>query len=213
MSETSVYEQIARLRVVPVVAVDSVEAALPLADALADGGLPIAEITFRTPAAADVIRRICAERPQMLVGAGTVTHPDQVRAAKQCGAAFAVAPGLNLKVVRAAQDAALPFAPGVMTPTEIETALDAGVQVMKFFPAGAAGGVKMLASLAAPYAHLGVRFIPTGGVSLANVEEYLQAKCVLAVGGTWLATQADVAAGRWETIRENCRKVCELLRS
>jgi 2-dehydro-3-deoxyphosphogluconate aldolase/(4S)-4-hydroxy-2-oxoglutarate aldolase len=211
MSQTDVYDRIARLRVVPVVTVDSVEAALPLADALVAGGLPIAEITFRTPAAADVLRRLCGERPQLLVGAGTVTHPDQVRAAKECGAAFAVAPGLNLKVVRAAQDAGLPFSPGVMTPTEIETALDAGVRVMKFFPAGAAGGVKMLASLAAPYAHLGVRFIPTGGVSLENVQEYLQAKSVLAVGGTWLATQADVAAGRWENIRENCRKVCALL--
>jgi 2-dehydro-3-deoxyphosphogluconate aldolase/(4S)-4-hydroxy-2-oxoglutarate aldolase len=211
MSQTDVYDRIARLRVVPVVTVDSVEAALPLADALVAGGLPIAEITFRTPAAADVLRRLCGERPQLLVGAGTVTHPDQVWAAKECGAAFAVAPGLNLKVVRAAQDAGLPFSPGVMTPTEIETALDAGVRVMKFFPAGAAGGVKMLASLAAPYAHLGVRFIPTGGVSLENVQEYLQAKSVLAVGGTWLATQADVAAGRWENIRENCRKVCALL--
>jgi 2-dehydro-3-deoxyphosphogluconate aldolase/(4S)-4-hydroxy-2-oxoglutarate aldolase len=211
MAGINVYDQIARLRVVPVVAIESVEAALPLADALIAGGLPIAEITFRTQAAAAVIRRLRCERPQLLVGAGTVTHPDQVLAAKECGAAFAVAPGVNLKVMRAARDAGLPFAPGVMTPTDVETALDAGVHVLKFFPAAAAGGVKMLASLAAPYAHLGVRFIPTGGISLDNVQEYLREKSVLAVGGTWLATKDDIAAGRWQNIAENCRKLCELL--
>jgi 2-dehydro-3-deoxyphosphogluconate aldolase / (4S)-4-hydroxy-2-oxoglutarate aldolase len=211
MTEIDIYDQIARWRVVPIVAIESVEAALPLADALIAGGLPVAEITFRTQAAAAVIRRLRCERPQLLLGAGTVTHPDQVRTAKECGAAFAVAPGVNAKIIRAARDAGLPFAPGVMTPTDIETALDAGAHVLKFFPAAAAGGVKMLTSLAAPFAHLGVRFIPTGGISLDNVQEYLRAKCVLAVGGTWLAPKDDIAAGRWEQIAENCRKLCDLL--
>ncbi|MGO8750358.1 MAG: bifunctional 4-hydroxy-2-oxoglutarate aldolase/2-dehydro-3-deoxy-phosphogluconate aldolase [Thermoguttaceae bacterium] len=211
MTDNSVYERIARLRIVPVVTIESLEAALPLADALIAGGLPVAEVTFRTQAAAAAIRRLRCDRPQLLVGAGTVTSPDQVRAARDCGAAFAVAPGFNPKVVRAAQEAGLPFSPGIMTPTDIEAALDAGVQVLKFFPAEAVGGVKMLSSLAAPYAHLGVRFIPTGGINLSNVQEYLRDKSVLAVGGTWLATKDDIAAGRWDKITENCRKVCQLL--
>ena len=210
--DMELYARIAELRVIPVLAVESVEAALPLADALTAGGLPVAEITFRTAAAAAVIRTLASERPQLLIGAGTVTHPEQVLAAKECGAAFAVAPGLNPKVVRAAQQAGLPFTPGVMTPSDIEAALDLGVNVLKFFPAGAAGGAKMLGSLCGPYSHLGVRFIPTGGVTLDNLQEYLQNPAVLAVGGTWLATKDDITAGRWEKIAENCRRVCQLLR-
>ncbi len=211
MNEGDVYQRIAQWRVVPVIAIEAVEAALPLADALIAGGLPVAEITFRTSAAADVIRCLTRQRPQLLVGAGTVTHPDQVRAARECGAAFAVAPGFNPDVVRAARQAGLPFSPGVMTPTDIEAALGAGVRVMKFFPAAAAGGVKMLSSISAPYGHLGVRFIPTGGIRLEHVQEYLREKSVLAVGGTWLATKDDIAAGNWEAICENCRKVWETL--
>jgi 2-dehydro-3-deoxyphosphogluconate aldolase/(4S)-4-hydroxy-2-oxoglutarate aldolase len=201
------FSRLAELRVIPVLAVESVAAALPLADALIAGGLPVAEITFRTAAAAAVIRKLADERPSLLLGAGTVTHPDQAKAARDCGAAFAVAPGFNPKVVKAAQAVGLPFAPGVMTPTDIEAALDAGLQVFKFFPAEAAGGVKMLKSLTAPYAHLGVRFIPTGGVSLSNVQDYLNTPEVLAVGGTWLATKGDIAAGQWDKIAQACREV------
>jgi 2-dehydro-3-deoxyphosphogluconate aldolase/(4S)-4-hydroxy-2-oxoglutarate aldolase len=211
MSELSIYDRIGQLRVVPVVAIESVDAAVPLADALIAGGLPVAEITFRTAAAADVLRTLRQERPQLLIGAGTVTNPDQARSAKECGAEFAVAPGFNPRVVKAAQDVGLPFSPGVMTPTDIEAALEAGVHVLKFFPAGAAGGVKMLKSLAAPYAHLGVRFVPTGGVNVDNAMDYLGEPSVLAVGGTWLAKKDDIADGRWEKITENCRKVRELL--
>jgi 2-dehydro-3-deoxyphosphogluconate aldolase/(4S)-4-hydroxy-2-oxoglutarate aldolase len=211
MSDQDIYKRIGELRVVPVLAVESVDAAVPMADALIAGGLPVAEITFRTAAAADVISTLKRERPELLIGAGTVTNPDQARAARQCGAEFAVAPGFNLKVVKTAQEIGLPFSPGVMTPSDIEAALDAGVNVLKFFPAGAAGGVKMLKSLAAPYAHLGLRFIPTGGVSLDNVMDYLNEKSVLAAGGTWLAKKDDIAEGRWEKISDNCRKVCELV--
>jgi 2-dehydro-3-deoxyphosphogluconate aldolase/(4S)-4-hydroxy-2-oxoglutarate aldolase len=203
----SIYERIGELKVVPVIAIESVDDAVPLADALIEGGLPIAEITFRTAAAPEAMRRLKAERPELLVGAGTVTHPDQARAALACGARFAVAPGFNPKVVATAREIGLPFSPGVMTPSDIEGALDAGVQVLKFFPAGAAGGMTMLKSLAAPYAHLGVRFIPTGGVSLDNVREYLDSPFVLAVGGTWLAMKDDIAEGRWEVIAAKCRKV------
>ena len=172
----------------------------------------MAEVTFRTAAAAEVIRIMSRERPGLLVGAGTVTTREQARAAKESGAAFAVAPGFNRRVVEAAREAGLPFMPGVMTPTDVEAALEAGASVMKFFPAGAAGGVKMLSSLSAPYGHLGVRFIPTGGVSLENIREYLSVKTVVAVGGTWLATKEDIATGSWGKVEEKCRQVVELLR-
>ncbi|MBL7077857.1 MAG: bifunctional 4-hydroxy-2-oxoglutarate aldolase/2-dehydro-3-deoxy-phosphogluconate aldolase [Kiritimatiellae bacterium] len=208
----AVYERIAELKVVPVVAVESVESALPFADALIAGGLPIAEITFRTAAAADVIKLISRERPELLVGAGTVTSPEQARAALECGATFAVAPGFNPRVVQTAQEIGLPFSPGVMTPSDIEGAIEAGVTTLKFFPAGAAGGVPMLKSLAAPYRHLGVTFIPTGGVSLDNLGDYLGESSVIAAGGTWLAKQDAIAAGKWDEITENCRQVCEFVK-
>jgi len=209
----AVYERIAELKVVPVVAVESVERALPFADALIAGGLPIAEITFRTAAAADVIRLLSAERPELLVGAGTVTTPEQARAAQECGATFAVAPGFNPRVVKTAREIGLPFSPGVMTPSDVEGAVEAGVTTLKFFPAGAAGGVPMLKSLVAPYGHLGVRFIPTGGVSLANLADYLAEPSVIAAGGTWLAKKDAISAGKWDEITANCREVCELVKS
>ncbi len=205
MTANELYQQIGRLRIVPVIAIESPEHALPLADALAEGGLPVAEITFRTEAAAAVIEKIVKERPNMLVGAGTILFTENLRRAVTCGAKFGVAPGLNPEIVREAAKLGFPFSPGIMTPTDIESALALGVKVLKFFPAGAAGGVNMLKSLAAPYAHLGVKFIPTGGVNQDNLKDYLKEKSVLAVGGTWLATKDDIAAGRWETIRDRCR--------
>lgn len=210
MSET-VYSRIEALKVVPVVAVESVERAIPFADALIAGGLPIAEITFRTAAAADVIRLLSKERPELLVGAGTVITPEQARAAQECGAQFAVAPGFNLNVVNTAREIGLPFSPGVMTPSDIEGAVEAGVTTLKFFPAGAAGGVPMLKSVAAPYAHLGVRFIPTGGVNLSNLGDYLAEPSVVAAGGTWLAKKDDISAGKWDQITARCREVCQLV--
>lgn len=210
MSE-SVYSRIEALKVVPVVAIESVESALPFADALIAGGLPVAEITFRTSAAAEVIRVLSKERPELLVGAGTVTTPEQARAAQECGAQFAVAPGFNPNVVKVAQSIGLAFSPGVMTPSDVEGAIEAGATTLKFFPAGVAGGVPMLKSLAGPYAHLGVRFIPTGGVNPSNLMDYLGQPAVLAAGGTWLAPTADIAAGRWEQIADNCRAICRLV--
>ena len=200
-----IYRRIGSLRVVPVIAIEDVEAALPLADALLEGGLPVVEVTFRTTAAAAVIERIVRERPGMLVGAGTVVTTENLRRAAECGATFGVAPGFNPTVVREALKIGFPFAPGVMTPSDIEGALSFGVTVLKFFPAAAAGGVNMLRSIAAPYAHTGVRFIPAGGVSQGNLGDYLEQKIVLAVGGTWIATREDIAAGRWDAIRDNCR--------
>ncbi len=212
MNSDPVYSEIARWGVVPVIAIESVECALPLADALLEGGLGVVEITFRTEAAADVIALMCRERPELLVGAGTVLCESNVRAAKAAGARFAVAPGLNPATVRAAQDAGLPFAPGVCTPSDIEMALSLGCGVLKFFPAEAWGGIDMLRALAAPYAHTGVRFAPTGGINLTNLESYLHFKSVAAVGGTWIARPEDLAGGKWQLIRDRCKAALDVVR-
>ncbi len=201
------------LGVVPVVAIENVEHALLLADALIAGGLPVAEITFRTAAGAEVIRRIAAERPEMLLGAGTVLTPEQAREAKACGAAFAVAPGLNPRVVQAAGEVDLPFFPGVMTPSDVEKALEMGCRQLKFFPAGPAGGVKMLQALTAPYAHLGVRFMPTGGVTPENLPDYLAVSSVTAVGGTWIATTQAIREGDWSGITERARAAAAIVQA
>ena len=205
MPETPDLSAIAALRLVPVIAIERAEWALPLADALLESGLPLAEITFRTAAAAEVIALLAAERPELLLGAGTVLSAADAHRARDCGAAFAVAPGTNPAVITAAREAGLPFFPGVLTPSDIEQALALGCHDLKFFPAEAAGGVAMLKALTPPYAHLGVRFIPTGGVSPDNLAAYLALPQVLAVGGTWLATKEDLAAGAWEAIAEKCR--------
>jgi 2-dehydro-3-deoxyphosphogluconate aldolase / (4S)-4-hydroxy-2-oxoglutarate aldolase len=212
MSHDSVFAAVARYGVVPVIAIESVEAALPLADALLDGGLPVAEITFRTSAAAEVIATMVRQRPDLLVGAGTLLSEANVEAAHAAGARFGVAPGLNPTVVRHATEKQLPFAPGVCTPSEIEQALGLGCRIVKFFPAEPSGGVEMVKALAAPYAHTGIRFMPTGGVSLANLEKYLSVKAVAAVGGTWIAKPDDLAAGRWQAIRDRCKEAVEIVR-
>ena len=206
----SVYEQIATLKVVPVIAIESPDAALSLADALIEGGLPIAEITFRTQAAAAVIRKMSDERPSLLVGAGTILTLDNLKAAVDAGAKFGVAPGFNPKTVEAAQKRNFPFVPGVCTPTDVEAALACGCKILKFFPAGAMGGLDMLKSLIAPYGHTGVQFMPTGGVSPANLGEYLATKGVIACGGTWIATKDDIAGGTWDLIAARCREAVAL---
>lgn len=212
MKGEEIYSRMGSLRIVPVIAIEDPAAALPLADALLEGNLPIAEITFRTEAAAAVIETIARQRPEILVGAGTVLKAEHLRCAVDCGAQFGVAPGFNPLIVGEALKIGLPFSPGIMTPSDIEGALGLGIKVMKFFPAGAAGGVKMLKSIAAPYAHLGVRFLPTGGVSVTNLKDYLDEKSVLAVGGTWVATREQIAARQWSIIRENCRAAVALVK-
>lgn len=202
---------LAKYRVVPVIAIEDAEAALPLADALLEGGLPLAEITFRTKAAAEVIQIISERRPELCVGAGTVLTEENLRNAIDAGAKFGVAPGFNPETFEWAEELLWPFIPGVCTPSEIESALSFGVNVLKFFPAGAMGGVAMLKALSAPYAHTGVRFMPTGGVSEANLAEYLALPTVLACGGTWIATKADIADENWTAIRDRCRRIAEIV--
>jgi 2-dehydro-3-deoxyphosphogluconate aldolase/(4S)-4-hydroxy-2-oxoglutarate aldolase len=183
--------------IVPVVVLDDVESAEPLAEALLEGGIDIMEITFRTAAAEESIRRIGAKFPEILLGAGTLLEKEQVLRAKDAGAVFGLAPGLNPQIVRTAREAGLEFSPGVMTPSDVELALSLGCRLLKFFPAEAAGGVNMLKALAGPYAHTGVRFIPTGGVSSANLTSYLQLPVVAAIGGSWMVDKKLVNEGRW----------------
>lgn len=201
----SIFEQLSHYGVVPVIALDDARAALPLADALIAGGLPVAEITFRTAAARDTIAAMSAARPEMLVGAGTVLTVAQLDAAFEAGAQFALSPGLDAEVLSHSAKLGLPFAPGIMTPTDLQAALRAGCKMVKFFPAMPAGGPNMLKNIAAPYAHTGIGFNPTGGVTLANLGDWLALPDVRAVGGTWIATKADIAAGNWNTITENAR--------
>lgn len=212
MNAKEITERIEQLGVVPVIAIEDPSAALPLADALLEGGLPIAEITFRTPAAAQVIELIVGERPDVLVGAGTVLTRENLLAARAAGAHFAFAPGLNPQMVFAARELGMPFIPGVATPSEVEQALSHGCSALKFFPAELQGGLEMLNALAGPYQHTGVKFVPTGGVNPANLESYLKCKIVAAVGGTWIAKKEDFAAGHWQEIQQRCRAVVETVR-
>jgi len=195
-----VLDEIRRLKIVPVIVIDDPARALGLADALAGGGLPCAEITFRTPAASEALRRIAAERPHVLAGAGTVLTTEQAARARDAGARFIVSPGINPKVVEWCQDHSLPVFPGVCTPTEIETALECGLNVVKFFPAEPSGGVGFLKAIAAPFPDLS--FMPTGGITAANVREYLAFKRVVACGGSWMAPQDWIQQGAFDRVRE-----------
>jgi 2-dehydro-3-deoxyphosphogluconate aldolase/(4S)-4-hydroxy-2-oxoglutarate aldolase len=206
------FDVIAHWGVLPVVAIETADNALPLGDAFSSGGLPLIEVTFRTSAAAEAINRLTKERPALLVGAGTVLTLENLRAAKQAGAQFAVAPGCNPEIVKAARDMNLPFIPGVATPSEVEQAMALGCKLLKFFPAEALGGIPMLDALFGPYGHTGARFVPTGGVNLGNLEAYLRCKAVSAVGGTWLAKKEDILAGKWDAIRERIRATAEIVR-
>ena len=210
MSE-EIFSRIAQLGVVPVIAIEKADAAIPLADALLEGGLPVVEITFRTAAAAEVIRKIAKERPKVIVGAGTVLTSANLEAAKASGAAFAVAPGLNPQTVKQAQSLGLPFMPGIATPSDIELGLSIGCKHLKFFPAEALGGVGMLGALSAPYKHTGIRFMPTGGVNTTNLESYLKLEIVAAVGGTWIAKKEDLANGKWDDVKNRCRSALEVV--
>lgn len=213
MSHSDPFAVVAALGVLPVIAIDRAEHAIPLADALLEGGLPAAEITFRTPAAADVIAALRAERPQLLVGAGTVLDLPSLQAAASAGAQFGLAPGFDPEVVNAALDGGLPFAPGAMTPSELSQAARRNLRTVKFFPAGAAGGPTMLEAISGPFAHLGIRFVPTGGVRQETMADWLRLRTVAAVGGTWIAPQADIAAGRWAEITVRAKEaVAEVAR-
>lgn len=192
--------QLRALRLLPVIVIDDAAHAAPLAHALADGGLACAEVTFRTAAAAEAIRRMADARPDLLVGAGTVLTPEQAKAATDAGATFVVSPGFGPAVVEWCRARGVPVFPGVATPTEVEAALSAGLRTLKFFPAEPMGGVKFLRAIAAPY-HM-VEWMPTGGINRDNVRGYLDFAKVVACGGSWMAPQEWIAAGQFERVRE-----------
>ena len=203
-------EKVLQMKIVPVVAIHDAGHSDALADALIEGGLPCAEITFRTAAAADAIRTM-AKRGDMLVGAGTVLTIDQVKLAVGAGAAFIVAPGLNPRVVGYCRERNIPITPGVATPTDIETALDLGLKILKYFPAEAFGGLKTLKAISAPYT--AVKFIPTGGINAGNVIAYLELPNVVACGGSWMVKSELIAAGQFDKITSLTREAVNLVQN
>ena len=209
-------ELIAKLeksRLAAVLTIENPDDAIPVARALLDGGVSVIELAFRTPQAADAMRRIRENVPEITIGAGTVLNPQQVKDAAAVGAAFGVAPGCNPRTLRAAQDCRLPFAPGVATPTDIEIALEHRCNVLKFFPAETSGGLAHLNNIATPFAHLGLRYFPLGGINAGNLAMYLQSPLVACVGGSWLAKPDVIQKHDWETIRRNAAEAMTIVRS
>jgi len=210
MNTEIIMARMQRTGVLAVLVVDRVEDAVPLARALLAGGVDIMELTLRTPVAVEALRRIAGEVPEMLAGMGTVLTPEQVQEVKAAGAAFGVAPGTNPRVIRAAVEAGLPFAPGVATPTDIEHAVECGCRLLKFFPAETSGGLKHLKYMAAPFMHLGLRFIPLGGLDLTNLEKYLREPLIQAVGGSWLAPRELIQQQAWQRITDNALQATQV---
>jgi 2-dehydro-3-deoxyphosphogluconate aldolase/(4S)-4-hydroxy-2-oxoglutarate aldolase len=209
MNDTGAHALRDRIRasaIIAVLVIEDAEDAIPLARALLRGGVDAMELALRTPAAFAALQRIVDEVPEMLAGVGTILDSAQVREAKARGAAFGVAPGMNPGVVDAAIESGLPFAPGIATPSEIEAAYQKGCRIMKFFPAEPSGGLAYLRSVNAPYAHLGISYIPLGGLCAENLGSYLECPEIIAVGGSWLATRDLVRARDWDGISRNCEE-------
>ena len=200
--ETTIFGRLQQSAIIAVLILDRVEDAVPLAEALLEGGVNAMELTLRTPAALGALKEIKAKVPQMLAGIGTILTTDQVKEVVDAGAAFGVAPGMNPRVVEAALAAGLPFAPGICTPSDIERALEFGRTFLKFFPAEPSGGLKYLEAIAAPYAHLGVKYIPLGGVNPANCQTWLSHPLVGGIGGSWLAPKPLIQSGNWNAIKD-----------
>lgn len=205
-----ILEKIGELGIVPVVVLDDAKDAEPLAEALIAGGLPCAEVTFRTAAAEESIRIMSEKFPEMLIGAGTVLTTEQVDRAVSAGAKFIVSPGLNPKIVAYCVDKGIPITPGTSNASDIEAALEFGLDVVKFFPAEPAGGLKMIKALAAPY--VGVKFMPTGGINAENVKAYLAYDRILACGGSWMVKGELVKNGEFDKIREMTAEAVEIVK-
>ena len=200
----TVLERLKRAGIVPVVVLDDAKDAIPTANAMLAGGIDVMEITFRTAAAADSIKAVADNCPDMLVGAGTVLNLDQCKLAIEMGAKFIVSPGFDAQVVGYCLEKGVAVTPGCVTPTEITAAVNMGLKVIKFFPANVYGGLTAMKNLSAPFG--GVKFLPTGGISTANVKEYIDAPFIHAVGGSWVCPKADIAAGNFDKITALCRE-------
>ena len=207
---STIFEQFKKIGIVPVVVLDDAKDADPLAEALCEGGLPCAEVTFRTDAAADAIRIMADRYPDMLIGAGTVLSTEQVDRAIDSGARFIVSPGLNPTVVDYCVKKNIPITPGTQTPSEMELAMSFGLSVVKFFPAEPAGGLAMIKAVAAPYTTLS--FMPTGGIKESNVREYLKYDRIVACGGSWMVKKDMISAGRFDEIREMVRNAAAIVK-
>ena len=190
---------------------DDAKDAAPVARALLDGGVGVMELTLRTPAALDALAEIRREVPEMVVGIGTILTVEQLHAAQAAGAAFGVSPGCNPRLLAAAREAGFSFGPGVATPTDIEIALEHGCRLLKFFPAEQLGGLPYLRAMAAPYAHLGIRYIPLGGLTESNAGTYLQDPLIAAIGGSWIAPREVIKAKKWDAIRSKARAASRLV--
>jgi 2-dehydro-3-deoxyphosphogluconate aldolase/(4S)-4-hydroxy-2-oxoglutarate aldolase len=197
--------------VIAVLMIDDADDAVPTAKALLAGGVDIIELTLRTPVAMEALRRIRTELPEMSVGVGTILTPQQVNEVVEAGASFGVAPGMNPRVVAEAKRVGLPFAPGICTPTDIELAIEQGCRLVKFFPSEPSGGLAYLRTIAAPFAHLGVKYIPLGGVTAANADLYLKEPSVQALGGSWLAPRDVIKSKDWQTITANAREASNIV--
>jgi 2-dehydro-3-deoxyphosphogluconate aldolase/(4S)-4-hydroxy-2-oxoglutarate aldolase len=207
----SLVERLRQLKLVPVIVIDEPSAAPALGRALVEGGLPVAEVTFRTEGAREALARLTSECPGVLAGAGTVLTPAQARDALDAGARFIVAPGFNPSVVDYCLENDVPVFPGIATPSEIEAAMSRGLQVLKFFPAEPLGGVAYLKAISAPYGAL--EFMPTGGISASNVGSYLSFPKVVACGGSWMAPSDWVASGDFSRITDEVRKAVAAVQS
>ncbi|AQM69870.1 Putative KHG/KDPG aldolase [Vibrio campbellii] len=206
---SSIKEQLKALKVIPVIAIDKAEDIIPLGKVLAENGLPAAEITFRSAAAAEAIRLLRETQPDMLIGAGTVLNREHAIAAKEAGATFIVSPGFNPNTVKACQEIGIDIVPGVNNPSTVEAALEMGLTTLKFFPAEASGGINMVKSLLAPYTD--IELMPTGGINPANIKDYLAIPRVLACGGTWMVDKKLIEAGNWEELARLAREAVALV--
>lgn len=208
--EHAIFEEFYTIGVISVLEIDSAERAKPLAEALLAGGLPVAEVTLRTDTALESIRTIAREVPDVLVGAGTVLNRNQAEAARDVGAQFLVSPGLVEEVVRWAQGNQIPIVAGAVTPTEMIHAINLGLNILKFFPAEAVGGLKAIKAMSDPFPQL--RFIPTGGVKPENLAQYLHMEKIHAVGGSWMAKRQMIAEGKFDAITRLAKEASEIVK-
>lgn len=199
--------------IIAVLVIDRVEDAVPLARALISGGVDVMELTLRTHVAFDALKAIKSAVPAMVAGVGTVLRADQVESAVEAGAEFGVAPGFNPRVVEAASAANFPFAPGIATPSEIEAAVEHGCKLLKFFPAETSGGLASLRAMTAPFSHLGLRFVPLGGLNATNIGPYLADPSIAALGGSWLAPRDLVQAGAWDHITSLAAEAVQIIKA
>jgi len=205
-----VLKKLQAIGLIPVIKIEDIDKAVPLAKALCDGGLPCAEITFRAAGADKAIAAITAALPEMLVGAGTVLTCEQVDAAVKAGAKFIVSPGLNPRVVKYCVEKGIPVTPGCSNPSDIEQAIELGLEVVKFFPAESIGGIKAIKAMSAPYSQM--KFIPTGGINAQNMKEYLAFNKILACGGSWMVKGDLIRAGEFDKIREMVKQAAEIVK-